>query len=567
MRERSLCLLFLLLINLASGAAQYYISPTGSDSNSGTLSLPWRTEQHSQRILQPGDTVFFRGGNYSNLVLTASGTPASPISYRANTNEKPVVLQAIGSSSPVGIDLSGDNCIISGFTVQGGSDGIRINGSSHATNNVIENCDVTKTWITGMSVSYGDHSWTTIRNCRVYNCSLENWPRTNSSWGGGISIGKGIGTHCLVENCLVYFNNGEAILTTANNCTVKNCIIADNYRASMYCNGDNNMFENNVNYCTKAGLQINLGSFGVATLVTQEGQNIATNTIGLRGTLIVNNLLVNAAYGLTVENFESPYTNYPFSDIVFANNTCIVGNQAIQVTADPGYPTSGPYNNFHIFNNLFLASPLAPSPYFWEIAKYPNYPIDFGNDIYDFQTSSFFQWGSNGWYYSGGGLTNWMLASGETNAGPRASLWLTDTNLANNIISNVLQAASVMPRLWQTNSGPPPDLDISWVFTNLATCSNNIFALRKKLAAPFRPLNDTNNVALHAGRQFPDWTWVDDFGVTNTVTAPIATDLMGYSRSGNPTIGALEPRAQGPSPPSALDVVPPSGLASLNGGK
>ncbi len=43
----------------------YYMAPTGSDSNSGTISAPWKTITYAVAKLKAGDTLYARGGTYS----------------------------------------------------------------------------------------------------------------------------------------------------------------------------------------------------------------------------------------------------------------------------------------------------------------------------------------------------------------------------------------------------------------------------------------------------------------------------------------------------------------------
>src|SRR5208337_4648431 len=44
--------------------ANYYLSPTGSDSNPGTISSPFLTLTKLASVIQPGQTAYLRGGNY-----------------------------------------------------------------------------------------------------------------------------------------------------------------------------------------------------------------------------------------------------------------------------------------------------------------------------------------------------------------------------------------------------------------------------------------------------------------------------------------------------------------------
>ena len=58
-------------------AAEYYVSPTGSDSNAGTQASPFATVQKANNSAAAGDTIWMRGGTYSTtgqVTLSKSGT-------------------------------------------------------------------------------------------------------------------------------------------------------------------------------------------------------------------------------------------------------------------------------------------------------------------------------------------------------------------------------------------------------------------------------------------------------------------------------------------------------------
>jgi len=68
------------------------VSPSGSDSNAGTLYSPLKTIQKAADIAMPGDTVLIRGGTYrEQVVLPRSGTAASPITFKAYPDETVVL--------------------------------------------------------------------------------------------------------------------------------------------------------------------------------------------------------------------------------------------------------------------------------------------------------------------------------------------------------------------------------------------------------------------------------------------------------------------------------------------
>lgn len=55
-------------------AADYYVSPTGSDTAIGTFSAPFATIQKAAKNAQPGDTIHIRGGVYRETVEFGNGS-------------------------------------------------------------------------------------------------------------------------------------------------------------------------------------------------------------------------------------------------------------------------------------------------------------------------------------------------------------------------------------------------------------------------------------------------------------------------------------------------------------
>lgn len=71
----------------------YYVAPTGDDANPGTLSQPWRTIQHAADSVNAGDTVFVRGGVYTETVfLERSGSAVDGyITFQRYPEETPIL--------------------------------------------------------------------------------------------------------------------------------------------------------------------------------------------------------------------------------------------------------------------------------------------------------------------------------------------------------------------------------------------------------------------------------------------------------------------------------------------
>ncbi|MGA7622904.1 MAG: DUF1565 domain-containing protein [Candidatus Acidiferrales bacterium] len=76
----SMVFLFVLLAPSARSAyaATYYVSASGNDANSGSITSPWRTIQHAANSVKAGDTVYVRAGVYNEVVsIPASGSASA----------------------------------------------------------------------------------------------------------------------------------------------------------------------------------------------------------------------------------------------------------------------------------------------------------------------------------------------------------------------------------------------------------------------------------------------------------------------------------------------------------
>jgi Domain of unknown function (DUF2341) len=72
--------------------AEIFVSPTGSDSNTGRIASPFKTIQKAATVAVAGDIVKIREGVYRETVTPAnSGTSGNPIIFEAYNNENVVV--------------------------------------------------------------------------------------------------------------------------------------------------------------------------------------------------------------------------------------------------------------------------------------------------------------------------------------------------------------------------------------------------------------------------------------------------------------------------------------------
>src|SRR5262249_40820572 len=113
-------------------AATYYVSTSGSDTNSGTLTSPYATIGKCASSMTAGDTCYLRGGTYdmyldSGVHNVSSGTSwANAVTFK-NYNGETVWLRPTSGQGVIG--LQSKSYII--------FDGLNLDGSGSAAN---ENC-------------------------------------------------------------------------------------------------------------------------------------------------------------------------------------------------------------------------------------------------------------------------------------------------------------------------------------------------------------------------------------------------------------------------------------------
>jgi len=175
-----------------ASATNYYVATNGKDSNPGTFSQPWATWQKAftSTSVQPGDTVFFRGGVYPATVKnglgiqgTRSGTQNLWIVYMNYPGEDPILdcgnlvksdIQYEGLRN-YGITISKDFVKIKGLTVRNVKQyynrnfgvGIRL----MSKNIIAENCTAYNVWGHGFEIWSGSSGSGVIQviNCDSYN--------------------------------------------------------------------------------------------------------------------------------------------------------------------------------------------------------------------------------------------------------------------------------------------------------------------------------------------------------------------------------------------------------------
>ncbi len=89
------CFLFLVLFissTVTVHASDFYVSPSGNDTNSGNINLPFQTIQKAIDTATAGDTVYVRDGTYPEKVtINKSGTEDNYLTLTAYADENPII--------------------------------------------------------------------------------------------------------------------------------------------------------------------------------------------------------------------------------------------------------------------------------------------------------------------------------------------------------------------------------------------------------------------------------------------------------------------------------------------
>ncbi len=178
--------------------ADYYVSPSGNDSHSGSQSQPWQTlAKVSQMTFQPGDRLLLEGGKSFlgaiRLDKRSSGTREKKVAISSYGENRAVILAGNGSAiiadSCDFLEISQLHCIGSGRKSGNSESGVRV---EHADGVEITRLEVEGFQHSGIALS-------DVQNARVTYDYAHNNGYAGISCHGRVSKDLYIG-HCLAEN-------------------------------------------------------------------------------------------------------------------------------------------------------------------------------------------------------------------------------------------------------------------------------------------------------------------------------------------------------------------------------
>ncbi len=213
-----------------SAASDYYVNgQTGSNSNQGTSSAPFRSFGRAVSLLAPGDKLIVASGRYTGpLMLTKSGTAQQPI-------------VVIGDGRPL-IETAADAIVITGSYVElsgfeahslGGGSAIAVGKRNHHVR-IADNI-ARDSGCGGIALLQTDYA--TIENNRVFgNSRRAPWQCSGISIYQATNFDHAEGVHNVIRRNLVYDNMDRVVDNKISNSDGKttdgNGIIFDNSRHS-----------------------------------------------------------------------------------------------------------------------------------------------------------------------------------------------------------------------------------------------------------------------------------------------------------------------------------------------
>jgi pectate lyase-like protein len=284
-------------------APGFYVSPNGSDSNSGTASAPWATIQHAADVVKPGAVVYVAPGKYGNVRSAVNGTSSGRIRFISTT--------------------------------QWGAQVVGTNGGEAVWQNLGNYVDIMGFDITGNSPN-----------------GLENLASQSRMIGNRV--------HNIVASCN---DNGGSGINDANYSATDNDIIGNvvyNVRQAANCGSKHGVgiYHSNLRGHVINNLSLNSGTVGIQLWHAANAVVVANNTVihsGINGIVIgagdapggitnnnsrvVNNIAIqNGSYG--IQEFGSTGSGNKFLNNLASGNPS--GDMALQTGSTSGTILSAP---------------------------------------------------------------------------------------------------------------------------------------------------------------------------------------------------------------------------------
>jgi parallel beta-helix repeat protein len=250
-------------LSATASANTFYVSTAAgaSDSNAGTLALPWQTIQHAVDTIAAGDTIIVQPGTYVGCRIGKSGTAAAVCTLMASPPGS-VLINAPSPGNKHQSLIEVENFsgtlrywVIDGFECSGAPRyGIDLRDTDFMT---VQNCTVHNSTVTGIFLAFCYHPL--IQNNEsysngehgIYQSNSGDFPtirgnRCHNNFSAGIHMngdrnftpGDGIISFALVEKNIIWENGAPPGGGSGINCDgVSDSVIRNNLLYSNHASG------------------------------------------------------------------------------------------------------------------------------------------------------------------------------------------------------------------------------------------------------------------------------------------------------------------------------------------
>lgn len=343
----------------------YYVSPTGNNSNTGSVSSPWQTIQYALNHLAGSDVLNVMPGTYNEKITV----PIDNITIKNDSSTLPVIdATGITTQNPVVYIGNRSNVLIDGLelrnNIQNDAQGILIEGSG--ANITVKNCvihdihfssnpnaAVSETTNAQGIIVFGTGSTTPMTNLKLQNNTLYN---CRLGYSEGIAVNGNVDGFEISNNTVYDLTNigidvigHEGTSPSAANDqarngivrmnTVHHCVSAYATSGGIYIDGAKRMVvEKNTSYRNGYGIEVGCEKTGATT-----------DSIIIRNNVFYDNEISGIAMG----GFDYPSGSGKVTRALIRNNTCLSNDYSNSGVGELYLTYS---ENSTIENNIFYTS-------------------------------------------------------------------------------------------------------------------------------------------------------------------------------------------------------------------
>ena len=241
-----------LTISPAPTNGNWFVSPTGNDSNPGNIAAPFATLNKAQSVALPAHIIYMRGGTYlpsATINITSSGTAGNNIQLLAYPGETPYLNftnQPYGAANRgVYFRTNANYWTVKGLEIGfAGDNGIKVEGS-HLR---FEQCVLHNNGDTGIQIGFGhtdvNPGGQLAAYIEVVNC--DSYQNYDSDSSGGDADGFAAKMHCgqgiVFTGCRSWENSDDGwdLFETDYSIVISNCWT---WRSAPYGQGNGNGFK------------------------------------------------------------------------------------------------------------------------------------------------------------------------------------------------------------------------------------------------------------------------------------------------------------------------------------